>query len=614
MKKNEILKQASFDTQNGVKVLKIKGSPYEMGYQHGFLLADKIDLMINRTLLATTAYVAAQTGSDIKTAEKFLWLGQKAAEPFLPAILILAFFVGPSDALISIFPFSNGHIFLWCNFTRKVCICGMGCNCLLMHVSSKTRFLVKSVLYYYLMAKEKLKKVSNSSLKKRIKERYRKNPLKIFTFDSLITELHKVLETFPDNRASNSSKSLKDAALGGFALFYTQNPSFLSYQKSMQKNKGKNNAASLFGIEEILSSNQIRNILDTVAPSHAFGMFSHIFSGLNYSGHLDRFRSFNENLVVSVDGVRYFNSKNIDCQNCHHTHHSNGSITYSHSMVTPVIVKPGINQVISLIPEFITPQDGHEKQDCENAAAKRWLSTYGPTLKPLGITITGDDLYSRQPLCQAILDEGLDFILVCKEESHKTLYEYLDFLKEDVTTIEVGQWVGQKHLISTYRFYNQVPLRDGKDALQVNWCEIVTIEEASGKLVFRNAYITNFVINKENVADITADGRARWKVENENNNVLKTKGYHLEHNFGHGQKNLAALLITFNLLAFLFHTVLELMDQKYKAIRTALPTRETFFQDLRALTRYIYFDGWAAILSFMIDGLELNLPEVLDTS
>ena len=40
------------------------------------------------------------------------------------------------------------------------------------------------------------------------------------------------------------------------------------------------------------------------------------------------------------------------------------------------------------------------------------------------------------------------------------------------------------------------------------------------------------------------DGRARWKSENETNNVLKTKGYHLEHNFGHGKENLCALLAT----------------------------------------------------------------------
>ncbi len=35
-----------------------------------------------------------------------------------------------------------------------------------------------------------------------------------------------------------------------------------------------------------------------------------------------------------------------------------------------------------------------------------------------------------------------------------------------------------------------------------------------------------------NVTELVASGRARWKTENENHNVLKTKGYHLEHNFG----------------------------------------------------------------------------------
>ena len=84
MSRAEILKKANFEEINGVKVLRIKGKPYEMGYQHGYLLADKIALMINRTLLATTAYVAAQTGSDLEKAEELLWLGQKAAEPFLP--------------------------------------------------------------------------------------------------------------------------------------------------------------------------------------------------------------------------------------------------------------------------------------------------------------------------------------------------------------------------------------------------------------------------------------------------------------------------------------------------------------------------------------------------
>jgi hypothetical protein len=37
---------------------------------------------------------------------------------------------------------------------------------------------------------------------------------------------------------------------------------------------------------------------------------------------------------------------------------------------------PGNPRVLPLEPVFITPQGGHEKQDCGNAAAKRWLSEY----------------------------------------------------------------------------------------------------------------------------------------------------------------------------------------------------------------------------------------------
>ena len=65
-------------------------------------------------------------------------------------------------------------------------------------------------------------------------------------------------------------------------------------------------------------------------------------------------------------------------------------------------------------------------------------------------------------------------------------------------------------------------------------------------------------------------GRARWKIENENNNVLKNHGYHLEHNFGHGKQHLSNVLFTLNLLAFLIHTLQELTAKPYQMLRTAL--------------------------------------------
>ena len=115
----------------------------------------------------------------------------------------------------------------------------------------------------------------------------------------------------------------------------------------------------------------------------------------------------------------------------------------------------------------------------------------------------------------------------------------------------------------------------------------MTITSAKGKRLYKNAFATDFTISKDNVKQIATDGRARWKIENENNNILKTKECHLEHNFGHGKKYLSNPLLTLNLLAFLFHTALEMFDDTYRRIREDLPTRKTFFDDIRALTRYM---------------------------
>jgi hypothetical protein len=227
----------------------------------------------------------------------------------------------------------------------------------------------------------------------------------------------------------------------------------------------------------------------------------------------------------------------------------------------------------------------------------------------LGVTILGDDLYCKQPLCEAIVQQGLNFILVCKADSHKTLYEWVSTLAAsgDVQILSLERRHGKRRYTDTYRFVGQVPLRDGNHALLVNWCELTTSDQ-DGKVVYQNAFATNHAISPTNVAEVVRTGRARWKVENENNNTLKTKGYHLTHNFGHGKQHLSALLATLNLLAFLFHTLLELLDSSYRTIRQFLP-RKIFFQDLRALTRYLCFDSWQALMAFMIQGLELQAPD-----
>jgi hypothetical protein len=429
-------------------------------------------------------------------------------------------------------------------------------------------------------------------------------------FTDFLHALRTATATFPDTRkGKNKHYTVRDAALGAFAVFFTQSPSFLAYQRDMTAQTGTSNAHTLFGLTEIPCDNQIRTLLDPVPPALLEPVFDHGFTTLGETQQLSAFRSWQKRLLVVLDGTQYFTSQKISCPQCSRQTHRNGTTTYSHRLLTPVIVAPHQNKVIPLPPEFIVPQDGQAKQDCENAAAKRWLHKYAAIYRAHNLTILGDDLYATQPICEVLIAERLPFILVCKPDSHVTLYAELAqrILGKDLhqVTHVVHSAAGVTH--ATYRYASHLPLRASADTLYVNWCEL-TLTDAEGTHLYHNAFMTQAPLTAKTVAPIVQAGRTRWKVENENNNTLKTQGYHLEHNFGHGTQHLAALLATFNLLAFLFHTLLDLLDAQYRLLRRTLVSRKTFFDDLRALTRYLCFTSWVYLLAFMHQGLHGHPP------
>ena len=424
------------------------------------------------------------------------------------------------------------------------------------------------------------------------------------TFSEVVKELRTTFETLTDRRTGkNSSYTMTDAALSAFSVFFMQSPSFLDFQRTMQETQGKNNAQTLFNVFQIPTDNHIRSLLDPVEPALVYPLFDFVFDGFQRAGVVDSFRATDNRLLLALDGTQYFSSQKLHGSCCSCKTHSNGTVNYSHTVVTPVLVKSGNDKVISLAPEFVCPQDGHEKQDCEINASLRWLERQGSQFAALGTTILGDDLYCHEPFCRALLDKQLEFILVCKPDSHKTLYEWVDDLERNgvVKTVVRKRWTGKRNEIDTYRYVGTVPLRDTDDGLLVNWCEITTRTE-EGKILYRNAFATSLAIDDVNVAAVVASGRARWKIENENNNTLKTKGYHFEHNFGHGQQFLSSLMATLILLAYLLHTLLDLMDDKFCLLRQKLPSRRRLYDDMKALTTYLCFDSWEHLLDFMLEG------------
>jgi hypothetical protein len=85
---------------------------------------------------------------------------------------------------------------------------------------------------------------------------------------------------------------------------------------------------------------------------------------------MENLRSYSNKLLTAIDGTEYPSSKKVHCDKCSQQVIKNGVTNYSHYALIGVIVQAGNQHEISLEPEFITPQDGHEKQDCEIDAGK----------------------------------------------------------------------------------------------------------------------------------------------------------------------------------------------------------------------------------------------------
>jgi hypothetical protein len=432
-----------------------------------------------------------------------------------------------------------------------------------------------------------------------------------FTTATLVGRIREALFALPDHRkgGNNQTYVIGDAALSAFSVFFMQSPSFLDYQRRMQKARANNNASTLFGVHQIPSTQQIGNLLDPIDPEHLAPLFFDLLESLREHDALDAHRRADGGLLIALDGTEYHCSCAIHCPQCSTRTLSNGKTQHYHVAVTPVVVAPGQAQVFPLPPAFVRPQDGHLKQDCELTASTRWLQQWGARLAPWRATLLGDDLYCHQPFCEQVLAQGCDFLFVCLPPSHALLYEWVaDFTRTgEVPTLVKTRWTGTQRLTDTYRWLNDLPLRDGNEALQVGWCELTTTDSA-GQVLYCNAWASSKPITADNVVTLVAAGRARWKIENENNNTLKTQGYQLEHNYGHGKQYLAALLTTLTLLAFLVHTVLDLLDHRYQAVRQHLPSRRTFFEHLRALTQYLLFASWEQLFDLMLEALEPAQP------
>jgi len=399
---------------------------------------------------------------------------------------------------------------------------------------------------------------------------------KSLSADSLFALMRSGFEQVPDQRAENAKISLPDALMSGFALFSLKDPSLLAFDG---RRTTDSNLRSIYGIERVPSDTQMRTILDDVEPVNIRPVFKDALRQLERSKELDKFRFLRGSYLVSLDGTGYFLSKKIHCSSClQKVNKRTGEVTYYHQLMGGVIIHPNRREVIPLMPEPIIKQDGETKNDCERNAAKRFLVQLKQDYPHLSFTITEDALSPNAPHIRELMKHGFHYILGVKEGDHEYLFAQVALARQEGRMTEFEQ--REEGVLHRFSLINQVPLNKSNPDLLVNFIEYW--ETKKGKTQ-HFSWVTDLTTVKLNAFAIMRGGRARWKVENETFNTLKNQGYHFEHNFGHGEKNLCVMFAVLMMLAFLVDQVQQLACELFRAVLNKKGSKRSLWEEMRAL-------------------------------
>jgi len=381
--------------------------------------------------------------------------------------------------------------------------------------------------------------------------------------------------------------------MSAFAMMFFQDPSILQFQKRLDDAIHNNNLRTLFLVQSIPKDSQMRDVIDEIDSKELEPIFNDYFNALQRGKHLEQYQIFGGYYLISMDGSGYFSSEKICCHRCLRKEDKKGKLRYEHQILQAALMHPMMRQVIPLAPEAVRNTDGNERQDCEIEAGKRLIKKIRKSHPKLKIIIMADSLYSKQPFIEEVKANRMSYVLVAKAKDHKILMEWVNEQRQlkEVSKTEVKDRKGRIHV---YEWINEVPLKGNKDTLWVNYFEYWIIDK--GKVTYHNIWVTDIIIEENNVTELVKAGRCRWNIENETFNTLKNQGYHIEHNYGHGERHLSMNFFLLNLLAFFMHQIFELTDGLYQQLRQKFGSKRNLWDHMRASTHLIIFPDWLTFL------------------
>lgn len=404
---------------------------------------------------------------------------------------------------------------------------------------------------------------------------------------------------------------LNNFLMSSFAVFALKSPSLLQFEQHFTEEKTRrHNLNSLFKIDRVPSDTHLRDVLETVEYAQYRPVFQRLFSYIQRSKTLEQFEFMKINgqshYLLATDGSGYYRSEKVVCDCCmieeHFDENNKLKLKFGHNILAGSIVHPNFKQVIPMCPEPIMRVDGRSKNDSEQTAFRRFLDDFKREHPKLKIIFLLDALYANGPIIKLLREYKYEFIIAVKET--KSLLFML--VKEGETNgetqfLETSFEFGDKVIKTTqmnYRFANNVRLHQDKDSPFINFVQVKEVTEWVGKKgrperIERNfTFITDIPVTKNNIAQLAKGGRTRWKIENETFNTLKNRGYNLEHNYGHGEKNLTHNFIMSMFLAFLVDQIQEISCYTFKKLIEKYEQKSRLWRKLESGFEFLQLSSW----------------------
>jgi Transposase DDE domain len=428
--------------------------------------------------------------------------------------------------------------------------------------------------------------------------------------DTIIQGIKNAFDKVSDHRYKNAQIPLGDYLQSAFAMFHLKDPSLHQYRTNYPEREA--NLERVYGITHLPSDTGMREGIDGIAPKDIQECFKVPLQVLDSEGIMQQYKVLGRYNCLLMDATEHYcnTSDACSCEHCLTKVHKTkkGEVTkttYHHQALSSVLAHHQHKEVFPVACEAIVKQDGETKNDCELNAAKRLIPTIREMLPAAQYELLGvfDGLYPNGPFIRLLNAHHMRYIIGIKDGYVLVQIEKL----KAQNALNICEWVNEKGEKCVAKYYNGLILNGQNQDIEVNYFQYEQFD-TKGVRTFFSSWITDLFIEQENIQELVAIGRSRWKIENETFNTLKNQGYHLEHSYGHGKKNLATNFMLLTFLAFLTDQIAQKLDKAFDKALKYCKTKKNLWEKVRQVFDLLPCMSMNVIYRFIAKEIIIDFP------